>query len=220
MADLSFFSTLIPVWVYLLRFKSNKETWTGIIFLYLIFSFFSDFLFLTLPSNSGLRSIGFVIFSLLEFLFFSFYLSRIIVSPSGRKVLFSLSFIYIFFVLVYIVVKKGSTGFDTLPASVESLVILVFCITFFFEQIKNPKTMFLYNEKSFWIVTGLLIYVAGTFFLFIQSSFFSKSELRQYWILSQVGNILKNLLFAVAFFIKPNSHTKDESYPFSKSYQL
>jgi hypothetical protein len=62
--------------------------------------------------------------------------------------------------------------------------------------------------------------MAGTFFLFLQSATFSNEEFRKYWIISQVGNIIKNLLFAVAFYIKPNKNTRDDFLSLGKMYEI
>jgi NADH:ubiquinone oxidoreductase subunit 6 (subunit J) len=48
----------------------------------------------------------------------------------------------------------------------------------------------------------MLIYLGGVLFLFIFSSSFTKDEKNIYWNINYSLNILKNILFAIAFFMK------------------
>jgi hypothetical protein len=220
MSYLSFISILLPVFVFLYNLKDNKGTWTGILFFYLIFSFLSDLGNKLLPPDIGLKNISFSVFTVAEYLFFATYLYRIIRSESAKKLLIVLSISYVFFAILFVVLNFKEHDFNSISAALEALIIISFCIFFLFEQISKPNSIFLYNEKAFWVVCGLLIYMAGTFFLFLQSASFSNEELVKYWIISQIGNIIKNLLFAVAFYIKPNKNTRDDFLSLGKMYEI
>lgn len=48
------------------------------------------------------------------------------------------------------------------------------------------------------------MYLSATFFLFIYASDLPDETREQYWVLNVFGNVLKNLLFSIAFaFYKP-----------------
>ncbi|MFM9908292.1 MAG: hypothetical protein ACKVOW_03025 [Chitinophagaceae bacterium] len=75
------------------------------------------------------------------------------------------------------------------------------CIYYFFEQMRHPNSLFIYSTAEFWIVTGILIYLAGNFFLFIYNSNLTNAELDIYWSINYVFNAIKNILFGLAIFI-------------------
>jgi hypothetical protein len=100
-----------------------------------------------------------------------------------------------------------------LPASIEAILIIIYCIIFFYEQINNPDISFIYSSKKFWVTTAFLVYLSGTLFLFIYTSDLSEAEQFYYWPINYFFNILKNLVIALAFYIptsKPQSFIKDE----------
>lgn len=84
----------------------------------------------------------------------------------------------------------------------EELSIIVLCIFYFYEQVNNPEVTFLYASKEFWIVLGFFFYTTSTLFLFVSTNQLSKEVQQEFWRISQIGNMIKNILFIVAF-IKP-----------------
>lgn len=82
------------------------------------------------------------------------------------------------------------------------MVMIIISVFYFFEQLQNPKALFIYNTFDFWIVTSILIYLAGTFFIFIFSSTMSREEFQTYWFINSIFNIIKNLLFGLAFYFR------------------
>jgi hypothetical protein len=219
MGFLTLYSYLIPVFVFLFRFRQNRDSNTGIIFFYIIYSFLNDICVKYLPISEISKYYMLGVFTVAEYILFAYFLYSSISGKLSKRFILITSICYVVFALVFsfsIVDRK----FDSLPASVEALVIITFCVIYFFEQIKSPTSLFLYTEKSFWIVCGLMIYSAGTFFLFLQSSGLSDAELAKYWVISQIGNIIKNLLFAVAFYIKPNKNTRDDFLSLGKMYEI
>jgi hypothetical protein len=60
---------------------------------------------------------------------------------------------------------------------------------------------FVYNKPSFWIVTGIMIYLAGSFFIYVFANQVEKAVLNQFWFLTNVLYVVKNLLFALGIFI-------------------
>lgn len=218
MVIITLISYFLPVIALFFRFKTNKQVMAGFFVFYLLYSLLNDVAVGYMPVSS-MSYLMLAIFTIVEYVLFASFLHKVLRGSYVRKSLIGISILFVAFLILRSFTHFGNT-FDTLPASIESLIILFYCVVYFFEQIKQPTSLFLYNEKEFWIVCGFMIYSACSFFIFLLSSQLSEGELNKYWIIARFGNILKNLLFAVAFFIKPNSHTKDESYPFSKSYEL
>jgi len=79
-------------------------------------------------------------------------------------------------------------------------------VFFLFQELNNPHTLFIYQNSNFWFVFGILMYLAGNFFLFLQASNVSAEDRDAYWSINFICNILKNLLFALAFYLPKNGH--------------
>ena len=89
------------------------------------------------------------------------------------------------------------------------------CVIYFFEQMRNPNSLFIYSTSEFWIVTGILIFLAGTFFIFIYSANLSEKEFLKYWPINYLFNTIKNILFGLALFIHGRKNRKpneDDSF--------
>lgn len=73
----------------------------------------------------------------------------------------------------------------------------------------------IYSSINFWITISFLIYLAGTFFLYIYAdSMLSNPVFRkQYYIINFSFNILKNVLLGIAMLMKPNKNINQTIFP-------
>jgi hypothetical protein len=105
-------------------------------------------------------------------------------------------------------------AFDSITVAIESIVIILLCIIYLAMQIKGSQNLFVYSTSNFWIIIAFLIYLAGTFFLYLmtETMFNNKTFRIQYSVINSTFNILKNILFAVAMLMKstppPNSKSQ------------
>jgi len=197
---LSIYSGILPIAVFFLFLNRNRKDGLWVIFLYVLVSSIIDltFEFTTLPGK--IQFFLFSIFTLLEYSLFSAFLYINFKKSLFKKILIVISIIFYFFCFYSFSTTKDYS-FDSLPASIEAILIIIFCIFFFYEQINNPEVSFIYSSKKFWVATAFLIYLSGTLFLFIYSSNLSVEDQESYWPINFVFNILKNLFIALAFFI-------------------
>ncbi|MDF2189392.1 hypothetical protein [Paraflavitalea sp. CAU 1676] len=132
-----------------------------------------------------------------------------------RKVILGSLPVFYAIVFYYMLNKDQSNNFDAIPASVESMLIIVFCVWFFFEQIRDMQVSFIYSSKTFWIVVAILVYMSATFFLFIAAEFVSQEERRSYWFINSISNLLKHILLTIAFIIPNYKPQPTNERPFS-----
>ena len=66
--------------------------------------------------------------------------------------------------------------------------------------------MFIYQDRNFWFVTGFMVYLAASFFLFIEATQLPEKMRDAFWNILLIANITKNILFAVAFSRKETKH--------------
>jgi hypothetical protein len=156
-----------------------------------------------------------------------FYQSIFKNSPVKKITLLLIPLFLCYSIFDYLVSSKVILGANV--AIVESLMIMIILLYFFFEKIKYEVQVPLYESKTFWISVGLLVFFAGNFFLLVYSkALIGNSHFqKQYVTIYNSFNILKNLLICVALFIKetdapvnPNKNPfdmlEDYPYPFNK----
>ena len=137
-------------------------------------------------------------FTLIEYTAFSFVLYSVIDNRIFRSIILASSAVFYVFVIYYFLTAKNNT-FDSLPASLEAILIVAFSIFYLFDQMNKPQVIFIYQEPNFWFVVAFILYFSGTLFLFIQASNLSKEVRDNFWKINLFLMIIKNILFAIAF---------------------
>lgn len=69
---------------------------------------------------------------------------------------------------------------------------------------KDTETLFVYSRYPFWIVLGMMLYLAGSFFIYIYASQLPPKELGKYWVFTNIFSILKNIFFTIAIILNAN----------------
>jgi hypothetical protein len=189
-----------------------------VLFFYVLYSFFNDNVLVRLDSESDSRLIGIMlsVFTLVEYFCFTAIAYRLIKNLLVKKIILLFSFCFFIFSVIAFYQDKN-LSFDSITVALEEILVIVYCIYFFFEQIKTPQSSFIYESHSFWIITGILVYVAGTFFLFITLFKINNAERDDFWIINLIFNSLKNMFFAIAFFIKKETPSDT---PIRKQYKI
>jgi len=128
------------------------------------------------------------------------------------------SIIFILYSIIYFYSNRNlNNDFDSLPASIENLLIIIFCVLYFFEQINIPTLSVIYSRSTFWIIVGILFYVSGTLFLFLYVASLPKTQTFNHWYINSIFNILIKVLFAVAFLLNKDE-IPDKPYIQKQSY--
>ncbi len=97
---------------------------------------------------------------------------------------------------------------DTAAMTLESIIIIFYCFLYFDQLLKEKLIMYLTRHPMFWINSGVLVYFSGSFFLFLFSPYIFKNEgsVDIYWSFHAVLSLLKNLSFAIAFYLVSKSY--------------
>jgi len=166
-----------------------------------------------ITSVSNNYFIGLRIFTIVEYLLLSAFIYSIIQSTQLKKLIIIFSTLFLLF-SIYDFYKSSEISFDSVPTGIAAILILFYSLYYLFEKIKRPDTLFLYSTPDFWIVVALIIFFSGTFFLFIfsQNNYNDPKFQSTFQIINNSFIILRNLLFAVAFLIKPEQ-IKQKIYP-------
>ena len=108
---------------------------------------------------------------------------------------------------------------DTVPIGIETILILTYILYFFYEFSKKLDNFYIYNHYGFWIAVGVLIYLGGSFFFFIEFNLLTKDQRLAFGNMTYLAEIIKNILFSLAIFIYArysfkNSDRKKPSMPY------
>ncbi len=99
--------------------------------------------------------------------------------------------------------QKNNGKADSLNIGVETILISLNIIYFFYLRFKKVDEQYLYQNPYFWLMTGMLVYLAFTFFFNILVNHVDNEVIKNYYHFSYIGDIVKNLLFAVAIWHLP-----------------
>ena len=199
----SVLSELLPIFFFVFLLKRNKEgMW--VIFLYCIVSFTADNLFHFLQDRIIDRFYLSSSFTICEYSLFAWFLYSALKVKNFKYFLLFGSVLF-YTVAIFNWSSRTTESFDSLSASVESVLMIIYCLLFLYEQIRDPSVLYIYYIKKFWIVVALLLYFSSTLFLFISAATLTKQEHTNFWLINNIFNILKNILFSISFFIKTNN---------------
>jgi hypothetical protein len=154
-------------------------------------------------------------FTFFEYILFAACLFNIIQNKKFRWFILLTSVAFSIFLLVYNL-KAKVFGLDSVPIGIETILILIFSFYYFYEQMQDTTNLFIYSRYPFWVVLGMILYLAGSFFIYIYSSQLSQEEVNKYWIFTNIFSILKNIFFTIAIIVNANQSIKKTP----KNYKL
>jgi hypothetical protein len=197
------YSFLLPIAIYLFFRKRILDKRILVIVLYSITIFI--FLFFELPIKKRLQD---AIYTITEFSFFALLIFQQLKNRSNKILLFALSILFILIQIIHFTTVKR-TRLDSIPIAVETIFIFFFIFLYFQELLKNSIPV-LSKNYFLWIAIGILIYLGGSFFIYILANNVAYEELVQFWFFTYIVEIIKNILLVVAmiFFAKNQSDSK------------
>lgn len=186
---------LLPLCFLLSRAKRNPLIISflvyGIVFYFLLHFFYY------IPKSY--RQIQQTIYTFLEYSFFAYMLWFNIKQIKIRKIIIIFSILFYCFQIIHFFVTDLQRV-DSIPIGIETILILVFIFMYFHQYFNENRTNYIYNDPGFLIVVGILIYLGCNFFFTILANQVSK----EYWYLTYIPEIIKNILFGVSIVIYKN----------------
>ena len=197
------FSVLVPVIFYL--FIKSKDKSLQVLFYFLLFILIHQIIFNSLANRESPYTNAFnAFYTPIEFLFTALYIRANIKSLSFRRFIFVSLVIYFICWAPFLLLGKTQDYFSYIRGITYTLIIS-HCLLFFYEQMRYPQSLFIYTQRPFWGIVGFLLFAAGTFFIFLFDQFSNNVNgfLEQYVFIHAILFTIRNLFFAVTFFIKP-----------------
>ena len=141
-------------------------------------------------------------FTVFEFCFYLWIISLIISSGRMRKVTRTTLLFYASVAIVNIIFIQKMKAFHTVTYALGCLLIVGFCIYYFFELFKLPKAIKLKSNPAFWICSALLFFYCCGFPLYGLTNFLrtiSKLIIKNFYSIIIILNIFLYSLFTIAF---------------------
>lgn len=151
-------------------------------------------------------------YTFLEYAFFAFFFWYNIKNQRFRKLIIILSVLFLLFQIVYFL-KTMLIRLDSVPIGVETILLLVYILYFFYEFSQKLNDQYIYNHYCFWISIGVLIYLGGSFFFYILINHLNNDQVQTFGNMTFMAEMIKNILFTVSIFIYsryPSENTKEK----------
>ena len=116
-----------------------------------------------------------------------------------RRLILPISILFFGFQLYYVFTTERK-GLDSIPIGIETILLLLYAIYFFYSFAKRLSDSYIYTHYVFWISVGILIYLGGSFFFFILFEQLSVDQKNDFGNLTYFAEIIKNFLFVIALF--------------------
>jgi hypothetical protein len=139
-------------------------------------------------------------FTFIEYLTFTYIIWSTLKNPLVKRLIVYISALFIVFTTLYNIVTNFKS-IDSIPIGIETILILLFSFYYLYEQMNNTVNLFIYSTYKFWIIIGFMIYLAGSFFIYILASAMEQVLLNQYWLLTNAFYAIMIILFSIAFFV-------------------
>jgi hypothetical protein len=201
------FSNFLPIILFFVFLKKVKhDVGIRIIIIYAFANFVINY-WITLTSTAN--TFLYESFTLIEYILFVGYVYTQVKSKTTKSLIIIVSTAFTIFFFVYSFLAKAVKGIDSIPIGVETIIILGFAFYYLYERMNDTTTLFIYNTNTFWIILGIVLYLAGSFFIYIFASSLRNSDINKYWFITNIFSILKNIFFCIAIFIhaKPSKES-------------
>lgn len=79
-------------------------------------------------------------------------------------------------ILAFIYFDGQDNAFNSYSYSLTALFICTWCILYYYAKLKKPDIAKITTTRSFWFVSGLFVYYAGCFFIFLSFKFLTLNK--------------------------------------------
>jgi hypothetical protein len=193
---ISFLIPLIPAWMFFRRLWFELKFFIAILTVSFIFS--------VVVYYTGKHDIHnlviYFIWYMLEFYLYSILFQRLLHSRFSKNFTSVMMLLFAVLILVNLGHILEGVAFDSYLPAFLSLAMLLYCVLFFNQLLDNPRITFIYKTTWFWIITGLLLYFAGSFLIMLSTGYLMNKNIdfiMELWILQSLLGIVKNLLIAI-----------------------
>lgn len=123
------------------------------------------------------------------------------ITGSRKKIILISCIAFLVFSIINLIFWEDVLMFNSNQRYFAAVVILMFCSFYFVQVFVEAKVVRIELEHNFWMSAAILIYTAGTLFLFILKTELINEQNDDYWSLNCILNIILNLGLTVSLWI-------------------
>lgn len=203
LATVSAFSVLMPLVVGIVRFKELKP-YLKVLLIFLAIVATVELVMFTMASSGKENTFLIPLFVFIEFPIICILYHKVYTIPVWKQIAVFIPIAFSIFLVLNVFVGGGANNLSSYIHSVEGLLVIGLTLVWFYQALNNTSINAIHREPMFWISCGFLIYFAGTFFLFITSTYLlehAKGILVVAFLINSISNICKNLLFTIGLWM-------------------
>lgn len=165
--------------------------------------------------HAGLFDFNNIIYIPIQLFFFAQIVSELLITEKKKSIVKKISLSFLFLAVILIIVFKPEKIEAALQGS-EQLILITYCIIFYFERLEHTDNLFIYTTPGFWAINSIFIYACGTFFAYLFRGYLSISDefVQQYRYLHYTTSIIANLLTSVCFLLPEKTITANKTHYF------
>jgi hypothetical protein len=119
------------------------------------------------------------IYTILESFLLLYYFKLVIVNKSINSIVKVLLFAFPLFCIINFLFLQSIYNFNTYTRPVEAIIIISLCAAYWWQDNEGDTEKTWGNIPNNWIVTGIMLYFAGAFFLFLLNNYFLTGEINR-----------------------------------------
>jgi hypothetical protein len=194
-----------------------------LIAIYLLAAFFTD-LILNPISKVFFNSpfIAFKFFTVIEFILVSLYLFPLIQLRIKNSIFITFASLFAVTLITENILIQ-SKSFDSISTGVSALSILIFSIIYLFSRVNyNSKPESFTIDGSFLVVSSIIIYFSGTFFIYILSknNYFDENFRLSYSLINSLVLTTRNIILLTAFITELIPNWKKDTFSQTSKYSI
>lgn len=200
------FDLFIAVLVLQLSFRKKLDASVWLLFCYCLFNSLTNFV--SEQASNKFNYYLYALFTLIEYSVFAYFIFSNIRKKMFRRIIFYASVSFLAFNIFHTLTSKQK-GLDSVPIAIETILLFLFCFYYLYIQMSEIEETFIYNQYQFWIIIGIMVYLGGSFFIYIFANIETlRRTIHEFWFLTYVFYIIKNVLFAIGiFFLRQKAKT-------------
>lgn len=163
-------SILIPIIIAISRF-TKMPAYAKCLLVYLVMSAIVNTTATILALN-GIPNLWLLhIYTILESFLLLFYFKLIILNKSANSIIRVFIWAFPLFCVVNFLFLQSLYNFNTYTRPVEAIIFITLCAVYWWQENEEDSEKPWGNIPNNWIITGLMLYFAGVFFLFLLAKY-------------------------------------------------
>jgi len=220
--NISSYSVLLPLALFAIavyRRKQPGSVWLlGVL---LIVSGLADLLSFLIYTHYHINPNPIVsAYGLLQFLILMLIYRREYTRVALKRLADVVMFAFTIFAVVNFWFIQGVHALNTYLFTVSSVVLMIFCLLYFYQIIQELPEPYIERMVMFWIGAGVFFYFGSNLFLFLTVDRYvlkADGNFLLSWGLHNGSNTVKNVIFSIAFYValakesaSPNGRSKNQ----------